>query len=336
MFFWARSSNFSFALSFQRRLIFEDLTSFLYNFGIVNRGLYYFEPITEHMTRTIKVDQVFFQKRTKYQFVECFYNKFFGKLLFVDNKIQSAQIDEFVYHESLVHPALITHPRPRKILIMGGGEGATLREALRHNCIERATMVDIDKELVELCGRHLPEWSDGAFSSPKASLVFGDGRRFVEKSRKKFDIIISDLTEPLEEGPAVYLFTKEFFWKVFETLNEDGMFVCQAGSTDPYSHQFFGSLTKTLEHVFPLVRPYWTFLMSFGQPWGFVLASRRHDPLALDEKEIRRRIVGREIEKLRHYHPGLHRSAFALPLYLKKDLRKGKILTDKRPFVWTV
>ena len=299
-----------------------------------NEENYYAETYTENFIRRFKINKLYYRGKTDHQYVECFHNQFLGKVLFLDGKIQSAQVDEYMYHESLVHPTLITHPSPRRALIFGGGEGATLREVLKHGTIEEAIMVDIDKKLVELCRKYLPEWSDGAFSNPKTDLVYGDARRFVEKTQKKFDIIISDLTEPLDKGPSVYLFTEEFFSRIFDILEENGLFVLQAGSTDPVYNQFYCSLAKTLERIFPLVRPYWTFVLSFGLPWGFILASRSEDPLKLKEGRISDRIRGRKIRKLKFYHPGLHKGYFALPLYLMKDLKKGKILTDKKPFIW--
>ena len=295
---------------------------------------YYTETFTENLIRRFKIDRVYFRGKTDYHRVDCFYNRYLGKVLFLDEKIQSAQVDEYIYHESLVHPALITHPAPRRVLILGGGEGATLREVLKHSIVERATMVDIDQKLVELCQEYLPEWSEGAFSNPKAEVVFGDARRFVEETQDRFDVVISDLTEPLEESPAVYLFTQDFFSRVFEILEEDGLFVLQAGSTDPVYSQFYCSLAKTLESVFPLVRPYWTFVLSFALPWGFILASKSKDSPNLTEKSILERIRNRNINKLRFYHPGLHQSYFALPLYLRDAQEKGKVLTDKNPFIW--
>jgi spermidine synthase len=299
-----------------------------------NEENYYAETYTESFIRRFKIDKLYYRGKTDHQYVECFHNQLLGKVLFLDGKIQSAQLDEYMYHESLVHPTLITHPSPRRALIFGGGEGATLREVLKHGTIEKVTMVDIDKKLVELCQEHLPEWSEGAFSSPKTDLVFGDARRFVEETQQKYDIVISDLTEPLEKSPSVYLFTEEFFTMIFGILESDGLFVLQAGSIDPFYDQFYCSLAKTLERVFPLVRPYWTFVLSFGLPWGFILASRAEDPLKLEEDKISAIILSRKIKKLKFYHAGLHRGYFALPLYLLEDLEKGKILTDKNPYIW--
>jgi spermidine synthase len=220
------------------------------------------------------------------------------------------------------------------VLIIGGGEGATLREVLRHRTVDRAAMVDIDEELVRLCEKHLAEWSQGAFSHPKTRLVFEDARRFVEKTEDKFDVVVSDLTEPLKEGPSLYLFTREFFEHVFNLLEEDGVFVLQAGSTDPICHEFFASCTRTLKEVFPLVCPYWSFIFSFGLPWGFVLASKGESPLELSEEEIRKRLGKRKVQNLKFYHPPLHQTFFALPLYLVEGLKEGKVLTDSQPFIW--
>lgn len=300
----------------------------------MEEGLFCFEPFTADFSRQLKVDKIYYQGKTKYQLVFLFHNKIFGKVLFLDGKIQSAQTDEFIFHEVLVHPALTTHVAPRKVLIIGGGEGATLREALRHSSVEEAVMIDIDKKLVELCQEHMPEWSEGAFSDSRTQLIFGDARRYTERTRQKFDVIISDLTEPVKEGPSVYLFTKEFFEQIFHTLKEDGVFVLQAGGADPFYNQFFTSCAKTLKEIFPLVRPYWTFIFSYSNPWGFILASKKTDPLGLEEKEISRRMRSRGIKNLKFYHPGFHHSLFSLPVYLIKDLKKGRILTDEKPFIW--
>lgn len=315
----------------------SDFTLYFFPAIILAMGYeenYYSETYAENVIRRFKIDKLYYRGKTDHQYVECFHNQFLGKVLFLDGKIQSAQVDEYIYHESLVHPTLITHPSPRQVLILGGGEGATLREVLKHDTVEKVTMVDIDKQLVELCRKYLPEWSEGAFSSSKTDLVYGDAREFVEGTQKKYDVIISDLTEPLENSPSVYLFTEEFFGKIFDILEENGLFVLQAGSTDPVYNRFYCSLAKTLKRVFPLVRPYWTFVLSFAQPWGFILASKSKDPLKLKEGRISDRIRSRKIRKLKFYHSGIHQSYFALPLYLMKEMKKGKMLTDKNPFIW--
>ena len=137
-----------------------------------NGDKYFVEMYTENLLRKIKIDELYFEGRTKYQKVHCFSNEFLGKTLFLDEKIQSAQIDEYVYHEALVHPSLLVHPSPKNVLVIGGGEGATIREVLRHPSIQNVTMVDIDEELVGICEKYLPEWSDGAFDDKRTDLSF--------------------------------------------------------------------------------------------------------------------------------------------------------------------
>ncbi len=312
----------------------EHVPVFRYNGGMVRDGAFFIEPFTADFFRNFHIEKIIYEGKTKQQLVHIFANRVFGKVLFLDRRIQSAEIDEFIFHECLVHPGLLVHPAPRKVLILGGGEGATLRETLRHPSVSRATMIDIDRQLVALCRRYLPEWSRGAFSNRRSRLLFQDARQFVEKTEERFDVIISDLTEPLEGGPSVYLFTLEFFRRVAQVLSEDGVFVLQAGSTDPHYHRFFSSLSRTLREVFPVVRPYWAFMFSFGLPWGFVLASKRHDPVTMETAEIGRRFQERKLRRLRYLHPAMFSSLFVLPVYLLADLEKADVLTDEKPFIW--
>lgn len=302
--------------------------------AVIKDGGYFHEPFTEDLVRLFFIDKVIYEGRTKYQLVHIFANKVFGKMLFLDKKIQSAQVDEYIFHECLVHPAMILHPEPRKVLILGGGEGATLREVLKHPSVQKAIMVDIDRELVGLCRQYLPEWSKGAFDDERIRLYFQDARRFVERVRERFDVIISDLTEPLEGGPSVYLFTREFFSRIAALLTDDGVFVLQAGSADPFYHCFLASCARTLKEVFPIVRPYWTFIFSFSLPWGFVLAAKKYDPLTLTNGEISERFQRRTLRRLGYLHPQLYNSIFALPRYLAAGLQKGNLLTDDKPFIW--
>ena len=300
----------------------------------MKEGFYFAETYTENLIRHIKVEKILFEGKTDFQHAQIFENKILGKSLFLDKKIQSAAIDEFVYHESLVHPALITHPDPHRVLIIGGGEGATLREVLRHDCVEKASMVDIDKKLVRLCQQYLPEWSSGAFSDTRTKIVFANALKYMEGCRQKYDVIISDLTEPVKGGPSLYLFTQEFYEKIAHILEEDGVFVIQAGAADLFYHHFYASCFRTLKQVFPVVRPYRTFIFSFSSSWGFIVASRRQDPLASDKETVNTRMKARNVKKLRYYHPGIHHSLFALPAYLVRALEKGRALTDENPFVW--
>ncbi|MCS6966716.1 MAG: polyamine aminopropyltransferase [Candidatus Kapabacteria bacterium] len=298
-------------------------------------GIWIVDRHTQHLEFHYRVEEVLYSGHTAYQRVDIVRAPILGKALFLDGRIQSAQVDEFIYHEALVHPALLTHPHPQRVLIMGGGEGATLREVLHHPLVHQATMVDIDQELVELCNRLLPEWHQGCFRDHRTQLHYGDARAFVEAAPEAaYEVIISDLTEPLEGGPSVMLFTVEFYQKLAQCLTPDGIFAAQAGSADPVYPDFVASLSRTLLEVFPIVRVLWAFVYSFQLPWAFVIASKHHDPLDLTLSEIKARYQDRDLQT-RYYSPQLHAPLFALPPYLEELLRlRGHVISDQSAFVW--
>ena len=172
-------------------------------------------PVEGHMHA---IARTIVSRQTKYQFMEILETHSYGKCLVLDGRIQSSHADEFIYHELLVQPGLLAHPDPRRAMVIGGGEGATIREILRHRSITHCLMVDIDGEVVEECRRHLPEMHQGAFDDPRTRLLHEDARAYLERTTERFDLIVIDLVEPLEEGPACLLFTKEFYTLVRERL----------------------------------------------------------------------------------------------------------------------
>src|SRR5512137_223623 len=235
----------------------------------------YFSPEEGHLHG---IREVLFSKHTPFQSMDILELGSYGKSLVLDGRIQSTSRDEFIYHEVLVHPAMLAHPDPRRVFIVGGGEGATLREVLRHRTVERALMVDIDEEVVNRCREHLPEWHQGAFEDPRAELRYVDARRYLEETSESFDVIVIDISEPIEEGPAYLLFTREFYEIVKERLTPDGVISLQAGTTALHQLLNFTAVNKTLSTVFPVVAPYDIPIPSFGLPWGFTLASKNIDP----------------------------------------------------------
>ncbi len=297
-------------------------------------GLYYVEQHSASLRFAYRVKRPIFSGKTRFQKVDIVELDVFGKTVFLDEKIQSAEVDEYIFHEALVHPALVAHPSPRRVMIAGGGEGATLREVLKHRTVERAVMVDIDGEFVELCKTHLPEWHRGAFEDPRSEVIYDDARRYIFEEGVQFDVVISDLTEPLEEGPSQLLFTREFYGKVFDRLSEDGILVVQSASADPVYADFVASVARTLEEIFPVVRVYWAFILSFQMPWAFTLASKRVDPALILEKEVEDRLEERGVSGLRYYSPELHPAMFRLPVYLRDLLSRGRVLTDAQPYVY--
>jgi len=196
----------------------------------------------------------------------------YGRTLFLDGRTQSAQSDEALYHEALVHPAMLHAPEPpRRVAILGGGEGAPLREVLRHRSVDLASMVDIDPVVVEACGRWLPEWSAGAFSDPRARVVAADAKEWIQGG-EPLDVVIADLTDPGEAGPASDLYTPGFFRAVRDRLATRGVGVFQCGWAAVHQvARGFGPVVAALRGLFPLVVPYSIHVPSFAGPWGFVL-----------------------------------------------------------------
>jgi spermidine synthase len=253
----------------------------------------------------------------------------FGKALVLDDKIQSSDFDEFIYHESLVHPALITHPQPKKVFVAGGGEGATLREILAHKSIERAVMIDIDKDVIKICKKYLPEYSKGAFDDARTELRHEDARAYLEKTREKFDAIIIDLTEPIEEGPAYLLYTKEFYRMVYDRLTVNGLMSVQAGCASLIELVNFSAVFQTLKSIFPVVLPYQADIPSFGGPWGFCLASKGILPPA--QVEIDKHITARKLN-LKYYDGRTHQYMFSVAKPLREYLEKqARLITDAEP-----
>ncbi|MCD6509110.1 MAG: polyamine aminopropyltransferase [Thermoprotei archaeon] len=279
-----------------------------------------------------EVKRVIFSGHTKYQDVDLVETPTYGICLFLDGKLQTSSADEWMYHEALVHPIMLTHPNPRRVMIIGGGEGITLREVLKHNTVESVEMVDIDEEIIELCKQYLKALHRGSFDDPRVKLVIEDGRKYLSAKHNDYDVIIVDATDPLKGSPSVPLYTKEFYEIVFDALRDEGLMVTQATSTF-YTIKTFTTICNTLKAVFPIVRPYQVWVPGFNSLWGFVIGSKRYDPVALSEEEVRERLHNRGVkDKLRLYHPGLHKALFALPLFLEERINSEKdIATDDKP-----
>jgi len=295
-----------------------------------NKWLIDYQTPTSYHAYCIR--NVIYSGVTKYQQIDVVELFDFGKALILDGKIQSTLYDEYIYHECLVHPAMITHPRPRRVCIVGGGEGATAREVLRHGCVEEVVMIDIDEGVIEVAKKYLPEWHQGAFDDPRLKLVIADGRKYLEETNEKFDVVIMDVTDPLEGGPAALLYTKQFYEIVKSRLTEDGILVTQATSTH-FSRYTFVTIYRTIAAVFPIVKAYSVFIWSFDAPWGFVIGSLKYDPLKLTVDDIERRLKERGVQGLRFYNPRMHFKLFELPTDVEEALEKleVQVATDERP-----
>jgi spermidine synthase len=290
------------------------------------------DKINENFLQLHRLDEVLYTGRTRYQSVQVVRTRDLGICLVLDGKIQSSEKDEFIYHEALVQPAMIAHPGPEVVFIAGGGEGATLREVLSHKTVKRVVMVEIDEEVTALSRKYLPGLNRGAFEDSRAELHHIDARQYLEKSQETFDVIIIDLPDPIEKGPAYLLYTREFYRIVLDRLTGSGLIAVQAGSASPTELLNLTAVNNTLKNVFPMVVQYSAYVPCFGGPWGFCLASRQHDPSKFSPDELDGRIAARSLGSLRFYDGFTHRNMFSLPRYIREALLKQKrIITDNKP-----
>ena len=292
------------------------------------------EWFTPYESHSHKLKRILVKKKTKFQNALIADTYSFGRCLVLDGEMQSAQLDEFIYHESLIHPSLITHPNPKKVAILGGGEGATLREILKHKSVENCKMIDIDGEVVEWCREHMGLWHQGSFDNPRAEVIIGDAKEFIHRGGEKLDVIVSDLPSPIEMGPAFQLYTIEFY-KILKTrLNPGGIFVLQAGSGNLLQIALHLKLYSTLKKVFPVVHSYSAHVPSFDVPWAYLLCSMspQNDPSRLSAKEVEKRISKRVKGELRFYDGMTHEGLFRIPKHLRRSLANEKgVITLKRP-----
>ncbi len=254
-----------------------------------------------------------------------------GKSLIIDGKLQSSVSDEHWYHEALVHPVLLAHPCPRDVLILGGGEGATAREVLKHRCVRRAVMVDIDPVMVETARSLLAEWHRGSFASPRLDVVAADGRSFLEASRPaSFDAVVLDLVDPTEHGPAARLYTVEFYRLVHRVLREPGVMVTQATSPTLTPH-VFAKIYAAVRRVFGRAVAYVTYVRSYNGLWGFVAAGKGVS-IPIPASEVEERLRSSVEGELRFYDPQTHSWLFSLPKPIRSLIsRDVEPPTDDNP-----
>lgn len=293
---------------------------------------WYNERLGDYEYHAHAINKVIYSGETKYQQVGIVESPIFGKMLILDGDTQSSQLDEFIYHESLVQPAMILHPNPKKVLILGGGEGATLYQALLHKQVEKVVMIDIDEEVVNLCVQHMPEWSNGAIDSKRAEVIYDDAKKYVETTNEKFDVIISDLTEPLPDSPSCELFSVDFFKKIKNILNPNGIFVLQASQTDYHMMELHTIINKTLREAFKYVNSFEARVPAFDTTWSFIMSSDYIKPFDITKEEIDLRISSRMDKEMRFYDGITHTKIFSLPKFLREAINKQEqIIKNEKP-----
>jgi spermidine synthase len=268
-----------------------------------------------------RVKRLVLSTKTRFQQVDLIDTHDLGLVVILDNKIQSTEVDEFIYHEALVHPVMITHPNPKNILILGGGEGATLREVLKHPAVKKVVMVDIDEEFVHLCKKYLNKWHQGSFDDKRVELIFSDAREYIKKTKSPFDIIIADISDPVEEGLAQMLYTKEFYSSIKRILKPDGIFVTHATAVFYTSNNTTCTgIFKILSDIFPVSDFYYEYIPSFSSLWAFTIGSFKYSPKKLSSAALDKRFGKRGLNNLSYYDQEAHKRIFFLPKCLRISL----------------
>lgn len=301
-------------------------------------GKWHFEVVTNNLMVLYRINDIVHTGKTRYQNVDILDSDAFGRCLVLDGKTQSTEIDEHIYHEALVHPLLLYHPEPRSVFIGGGGEGATLREVLRHCSVERVVMLDLDSEVVELCRLHLPDHHQGGFDDPRLELRHEDARQYLQTCDESFDAIVLDLVDPLEGGPSYLLYTREFYEIAKAKLRPGGVLVTQSGSAGLLNYdECFTAIAHTMPTVFSQVSCHTVYIPAFTTLWGFVVAVNEGglDQAALDKMapELIDQLIGQRLSaQPRHYDGAAHQAMFSLPRYLRQAIEaEQRIVTDADP-----
>jgi len=286
-------------------------------------NLWIHENQEDFLSIQYRVEKTLFSERSDYQKIDVVETRGHGKMLFIDSLVMISERDEFVYHDMIAHVPLFTHPDPRRVLIIGGGDGGTAREVLRHERVERVVQVEIDALVVEACRQYIPQTAC-AYENPKLELMIRDGVAYMKETDDRFDVIIVDSTDPI--GPAAPLFGEAFYQSVHRVLTDSGVVVAQGESTFYHvaeQQSILKSMRSSFDHVFLYNYNNLTYP---GGLWSFAMASKGPHPLADFDSG---RVVGSGLS-FSYYTPAIHRAAFCLPGFQTAEI--GSFLSDQDPF----
>ncbi|OZM56734.1 spermidine synthase [Lottiidibacillus patelloidae] len=274
-------------------------------------GTWFTEKQTDNYGITMKINRTLHTEQTDFQKLEMVETAEWGNMLILDGMVMTTKKDEFVYHEMVAHVPLFTHPNPKKVLVVGGGDGGVIREVLKHPSVEKAVLVEIDGKVIEYSKKYLPSIA-GALDDARVDVQVDDGFMHIAKSENEYDVIMVDSTEPV--GPAVNLFTKGFYAGISKALKDDGIFVAQTDNPW-FKAELIQTVFKDVSEIFPITRLYTAHIPTYPSGlWTFTIGSKKHDPLAISEERFH------EIDT-KYYTKELHNAAFALPKFVA-DLTK--------------
>lgn len=254
------------------------------------------EPTTRFLNLLFKVNKVYATAKSRFQEIVLAELDGFGRTLIIDKFVQSTELDEYLYHESLVHPAMVLHPNPRRVLIIGGGEGAALREVLKHSTVEEAVMVDIDDVVVEFSKKYLEFIHRGSFYDPRVEVIIMDGFEYVRKTgEKRFDVVILDLTDPYVSEIAKPVYSSESIKEVYRILSDDGVIATQAGNSFFYDKSY-NYVLNNIRMFFKYTTEYWVWIPSFGYACNFIVGSKTQNPSTIGIETFNERLRQRGVE----------------------------------------
>ena len=280
--------------------------------------LWYTENHTENVKFSIRVDRQLASEQSDFQRIDIFESQEFGKILTLDGYLMVTEKDEYIYHEMITHIPMATNPNIRKVLVIGAGDGGTVRELTKYNCIEKIDMVEIDEMVVELCKKYIPQTAC-KLDDPRVNIHFQDGLRFVRSAEAgEYDLIIVDSTDPFGVGEG--LFTKEFYGNCYKALSDDGILVNQHEST--FYSSYANSMKRAhsrIKQFFPTALVYQAHIPTYPSGhWLFGFASKKYDPRT-DLKADWWNSLG---IKTRYYNTILHQGCFAIPNNVRDELRE--------------
>jgi len=269
-----------------------------------------------------KIQKLIYSKKTKYQMIKIFNTETFGRVFALDQATQLTEKDEFIYHEMLIHPSMLAHPNPKKILIIGGGDGGALRECLKYN-IDKVYLVEIDKEVIIAARRFLKFVCQNSFNDSRTKIIIEDGYKFLINNGYKnfFDIVIVDCTDPDPENISLVLFNKKFYQAIFKSLKSDGILIYQSGSLF-FTPKGYLNIYKKIKEIFPLAGIYWTVIPSYpGAIWGYTYGSKKIDLKNIDLAQLEKKYKRLKL-KTKFYNPKIHQNSFLLPNFTKMISQK--------------
>jgi spermidine synthase len=279
--------------------------------------MWYTEKHSENVGITMKVTETLFSGKSEFQQLDIVQTLEYGKMMLLDGLVMVTERDEFVYHDMIAHPALFTHPDPKKVLVIGGGDGGSIREIMKHPGVEQAVLCEIDGLVIEKSIELLPSMAceiDG--SNPRVKLHVDDGLAYIRDHQNEFDVILVDSTDPI--GPAVGLFEEDFYRLVHGALKEDGIMVAQSES--PFYHaDIQKAMYGNLRNVFPIVEMYQAFIPTYPSGlWSFAFASKKYHPVNDFDQQ---RAANRGFHT-RYYNEQLHLGAFMLPTFARENIAR--------------